>query len=549
MTLSKQQPGSVAPRPVGSVFERLAAGNADVLFGIYSHNGTSLLTWLNATARRDLPTLTLDGDMELQDALSVFHVDSETLSAIEQAIETRSFYQSPHRPSRSASPRTADTIEVLPDDLAGDGHFALIVRLRSPDSNAKCNLLDTGSPPDTMDLLVRALDALSAEVALLDGSGRIVAVNRAWRDFARLNGFQCVDAGVGTNYLAICDGATGNAETEALTIAAGLRAVLAGQQSATYVEYPCDSPDEQRWFQVRASGFDWEGRRYAVVSHESITESKRAEQRLREQLDEMAHHWQMSSLGELASGIAHELNQPLGAITNYMNGCLRRLQAGTIDRDQLIKTARECAELAEFAAGIIKRMRGIASHGTCQYQPISLNDTIAKAVQFFKASPENSKVRLTVDLAADLPRVRADEVQIQQVALNLVRNAGDSVRESGCKPARVQVSTCLDDEGMVCLAVADNGRGLPDGAENRMFEPFFSTKTKGMGLGLSISKTIAEVHGGRLSARNAPGGGAVFELRLPPLKWAASSCNKNTACRSDRVAPSNTRSKSQGGAP
>lgn len=486
--------------------------------------------------------------MELEAALEAFQVDEASRAGARRAIENSTSYRSLSKGCSDADAPATDSIEVIPDQLAGLGHFAVIVRRPNPVTKDRCNPLETRPTPDIMDLLVRALDALSAEVALLDGSGRIVAVNRAWRDFARLNGFQSVDAGVGTNYLSVCDGAQGTAQTEAHTIAVGLRAVLAGQQSATYVEYPCDSADEQRWFQVRASGFDWEGHRYAVVSHESLTESKRAEQRHREQLDEMAHQWQKSSLGELASGIAHELNQPLGAITNYMNGCLRRLETGTIDREQLIKTARECAELAEFAGGIIKRMRGFASHTKCQYQPISFNDAIAKAMQFFKAGPESGKVRLSVELAANLPHVRADEVQIQQVALNLVRNAGDSVRACGCAPARVQVTTFIDGEGMVCLAVADNGQGLPDGAEGRLFEPFFSTKSKGMGLGLSISKTIAEVHGGRLSARNAPGGGAVFELRLPPLKRSAGLCDEPTACRSEPIAPNTIRSKSQGGA-
>lgn len=548
MATNNRQPESTSVNAASDSFERLSAGNTDAVFGICSDSGRATLTWLNAAARRDLPTLTLDDDMDLDAALEIFQVDEQTRLGARDAIENNTSFRSQPSNRSPNSSRAAESVEVLPDHLAGDGHFALIVRRQNPAVGYGLNLLDIQPAADTMDLLVRALDALSAEVALLDASGRIVAVNRAWRDFARLNGFESEDAGVGTNYLAICDRAEGTAETEAHTIASGLRSVLAGQQSATYVEYPCDSPDEQRWFQVRASGFDWEGRRYAVVSHESLTESKRTEQRHREQLDEMAHQWQMSSLGELASGIAHELNQPLGAITNYMNGCLRRLEAGTIDREQLIKTARECAELAEFAGGIIKRMRGFASHNKCQYQPISFNDTIAKAMQFFKAGPESGKVRLSIELARDLPRVRADEVQIQQVALNLVRNASDSVRECGCAPARVQVTTFLDGEGMVCLAVADNGRGLPNGVENRLFEPFFSTKTKGMGLGLSISKTIAEVHGGRLTARNVPDGGAVFELRLPPLKRPAGLSDESAACRSGTIAPTNIRSKSQGGA-
>lgn len=434
-----------------------------------------------------------------------------------------------------------DWVDVIP--YGTTGYVCLRVPVRQePDLEG----MPLGGGPGldaTMALLVRALDALSAEVAILDQDGRIVAVNRAWREFARSNGYADESAGVGSNYLSICDSSEGI--SEAGLVGSGLRAVLAGQQSATYVEYPCDSPDESRWFQVRASGFEHGGRRYAVVSHESLTESKRAEQRHREQLDEMVHHWRLSSLGELASGIAHELNQPLGAISNYMHGCLRRLEAGTIDREQLIRTARECAELAEFSGGIIKRMRGFASRTSCQYCPISLNDAAHKAMQFFRASPEASKVRVKAEYAQDLPLVRADEVQIQQVLLNLLRNAGDSVIASGWRPGQVILRTYTDGDGDVCVSVIDNGKGIPEGAESRLFNPFFSTKSHGMGLGLSISKTIAEVHGGRLTARNAPGGGAVFEFRLPALKRPALPLLESSAL--PHSPPCQPQPQSQGG--
>lgn len=441
----------------------------------------------------------------------------------------------------------AGWVEVVPSGQAGVACLLVDPRNEHPGLGSILDGLKSmdsgGDRETTMSLLVRALDALSAEVAIIDEVGRIVAVNQSWRDFARTNGFADESAGVGSNYLSICDRAEGAAAHEASAVAAGLRSVLAGRQSAAYVEYPCDSPEEARWFQVRASGFECSGHRYAVVSHESLTESKRAEQRHREQLDEMAHHWRMSSLGELASGIAHELNQPLGAITNYMNGCLRRLEAGTIDRDQLIRTARECAELAEFAGGIIKRMRGFASRTACQYCPVSLNDAANKAMQFFRASPESARVRVTCGFAPDLPTVRADEVQIQQVVLNLLRNAADSVLACDRRPGHVHLRTFMDSSGGVCLSVSDNGHGLPAGMEKQLFDPFFSTKSKGMGLGLSISKTIAEVHGGRLSARNAPEGGAVFELRLPALKRPAASGTDRANCGPQ----SHTRSQSQGG--
>ena len=545
MISGNQQSGSIPPSVPRSAFECLCANSSDLVFGLCYEGTDAVVTWQNAAARREFHVATGTRRAALEPILDHFQIPAHLRQAIWATLDRGDSYRSPD------SATIAPIVEVLPDQASGAGCSAIVFRHRSPLTPTGRNLLQTESTQETVDLLIRALDALSAEVALLDASGRIIAVNKAWRDFARLNGFQTDDAGVGSNYLEICDTAQGAAASEAHAVASELRAVLAGRRSAAYVEYPCDSPDEQRWFQVRASGFDWEGNRYAVVSHESLTESKRAEQRHREQLDELAHQWRMSSLGELASGIAHELNQPLGAITNYMNGCMRRLEAGTIDREQLVKTARECADLAEFAAGVIKRMRSFASHTKCQYNPISFNDAITKSLQFFKASPESGKVRLDVELAIELPTVRADEVQIQQVVLNLLRNAADAVVSCGCKPGRVDMRTFEDADGMVCVSVADNGHGLPDGAEGRLFEPFYSTKSKGMGLGLSISKTIAEVHGGRLSARNASTGGAVFELRLPPLKRAASlgkhaaGCNGRTDARSGTSTPAHT----QGGAP
>lgn len=534
MIRDERQPQEPADATQHVATARIMESHPSPAFGLRVHDAGFGVAWANA-AGRVLRTL--------ESALQAAGVGPRFGEEVHRALKAA-------RPCSLRDPSSPHVrVEVAPE-IGGEPNawFVLIEADRTARAQGIASSLIEGNG-GSMELLVAALDVMPAEVALLDHTGRIMAVNRAWREFARLNGLESDDACIGSNYLEACDQADGEAAAEASAVASGLRSVLAGQQTATYVEYPCDSPEEQRWFQVRATGFAWNGTRYAVVAHESLTESKRAEQQHRQQLDEMAHQWQKNSLGELASGIAHELNQPLGAITNYMNGCLRRLEAGTIDREQLIKTVRGCAELAEFAGGIIKRMRGFATHSTLQYQPMSLNEAVGQAMRFYKASPESGRVRLRVELADDLPDVRADEVQIQQVALNLLRNARDAVIGSaGASPATVRVRTFMDEQGMVCLSVSDNGKGLPDGCESRLFEPFFSTKSKGMGLGLSISKTIAEVHGGRLSACNAPGGGAVFELHLPALQRAGGLRSEHATQSSDSVAPNPTQTKSQGGA-
>ncbi|MBP2300512.1 sensor histidine kinase [Azospirillum picis] len=255
------------------------------------------------------------------------------------------------------------------------------------------------------------------------------------------------------------------------------------------------------------------------LRHE-MAERRRAEEVARERQKDMDHIARLSILGEMASNLAHELNQPLGAISNYARGCTRRLEAGTGDPAQLAGATRAIAEQAERAGQIIARIRNFVRKRAPQPEPMDVNDGVHAAVALCEGQARTDSAAITLSLAGDLPPVLADRVQIEQVILNLVKNALDAMADTkpggaGDAVRVVSIRTGRDREGRVEVAVADRGHGLAADAKARLFEPFFTTKPGGMGLGLSICRTIVEAHGGHLWASDNPGGGTVMRFVLP----------------------------------
>lgn len=253
-----------------------------------------------------------------------------------------------------------------------------------------------------------------------------------------------------------------------------------------------------------------------------MAERRRAEDTARERQKEMDHVARLSILGEMASNIAHELNQPLGAIANYARGCTRRLEAGVGTAAEFAEASRAIAAQADRAGQIIARIRDFVRKRAVQLEPADVNGAVEAALQLCEGRARSANILISRALAAGLPPVLADRVQIEQVVLNLVKNALDAM-DSGADGAAgegrgVTVRTGRDAEGRVEIAVADRGHGLSEEARARLFDPFFTTKPGGMGLGLSICRTIVESHGGHLWATDNPGGGAVVRFVLPPAE-------------------------------
>lgn len=242
-----------------------------------------------------------------------------------------------------------------------------------------------------------------------------------------------------------------------------------------------------------------------------LTERQAVEARLQELQSELIHISRLTAMGEMASALAHELNQPLSAIANYLGGA-RRLLGQSGGDQRALDALDKAGEQALRAGEIIRRLRDFLarSEGERRVESLTKLAQEACALALVGAKDQGVRVSYRFDPAADL--VIADRVPIQQVVLNLVRNALDAM---GGHPRReLLVSTATADDGMAVVSVADTGPGVSPEAAARLFQPFVTTKADGMGVGLSISRTIVEAHGGRIWAEPNPGGGAVFHFTI-----------------------------------
>ncbi len=245
-----------------------------------------------------------------------------------------------------------------------------------------------------------------------------------------------------------------------------------------------------------------------------IAERQRIEEREREQRRELDHVARLSILGEMAGNLAHELNQPLAAITNYADGCALRLQAGRSDEAELLATTQRIAEQAKRAGRVIQRIRALVRKRDAVRLPFDLGDAAREAADLFEGQARRAGVAMTLDLADRLPPVEGDRIQVQQVVLNLLQNAFDAMAATPPAARRLTIATARDG-ATVRLSVADRGGGLSAEARERLFEPYFTTKPEGIGLGLALSRSIIEAHGGRLWAEDNPAGGVVMHVALP----------------------------------
>lgn len=247
-----------------------------------------------------------------------------------------------------------------------------------------------------------------------------------------------------------------------------------------------------------------------------LTERQEHEQRLQELQNELIHISRVSALGEMSSALAHELNQPLSAIGNYLNGLRRMFQHGAPDQIDLVRDALDRAAEQTLRAGdIIRRLRDFVSRGETERRLESVAKMVneASALALVGAKEHGVRVRMNLNRKADA--VLADRVQVQQVLLNLIRNAIEAMIEMKGQPHELTLSSAPDNDHLVRISVADNGPGLSPEITERLFQPFNTSKAAGMGVGLSICRTIVESHGGRIWAEPNPGGGTVFHFTTP----------------------------------
>lgn len=263
-------------------------------------------------------------------------------------------------------------------------------------------------------------------------------------------------------------------------------------------------------------------RRYVLATLLDITDRQRAELELRkaeknvsEAREHLAHMARLSTMGEMAAGIAHEINQPLAAISTYAQACKRMLQLPSIAAKDFAEPLERISTQAMRAGEVIRRLRGFVKKNDSGAELLQCNQLVREIVKLAEVDARKFDITVELNLQERLPAVRVDPVQIQQVILNLIRNGLEAMEDTPRDLAKITLTTELIPSGHIAIRVSDRGHGLSDESLQRIFHPFYTTKAAGMGMGLSISQTIIQSHGGSLSAYNNPSRGATFVVVLP----------------------------------
>ena len=272
----------------------------------------------------------------------------------------------------------------------------------------------------------------------------------------------------------------------------------------------------RRWFLVHARSLTWVDRRVVTLKvMADVTEARQAEEATRQQMEKLQMSARLLTIGEIASGLAHELNQPLTAIASYNQASLKLLRARAPADTELLGYMEKCGAQAVRAGGIINRMREYARKREPLRTPLAVNAIVQDAVKLVEVEAEKHGVAITLALAPDLPTVMADAIMIEQVLLNLIRNGIEAMEATPAARRSVRIVSSRSADGGVQLTVHDQGHGVDASVAANLFTPFFSTKADGMGIGLNISRSIVEFHGGRLWHEPGNTGGSTFAFTLP----------------------------------
>ncbi len=361
------------------------------------------------------------------------------------------------------------------------------------------------------DFLVSTLNALSAHIAVLDAEGTIVAVNEAWRRFADENHLGWRDYGVGRNYLAVCDAALGQASQGAQRAQQGIRDVMDGRREQFWMEYPCHGPEERRWFMMRVTRFRSDDGSSVVVAHESITERKEAEQKIKRYAADLERS--NEELEQFAYVISHDLREPVRMVQSYLDLLKRRYQ-GQLDQkaDKFIDYAVDSAERMQEMIRALLNLSRVETRGK-DLTPTDVEVILDRTLKALRRAIEEDDAEVTHDR---LPTVQADAAQLGQVFQNLIANALKFRRED--VPPRIHISAERQDDEWL-FSVTDNGIGIDPEQADRIFQIFQRLHTEeeypGLGVGLALCKRIVERHGGRIWAEPGPGVGTTFYFTLP----------------------------------
>ncbi len=270
------------------------------------------------------------------------------------------------------------------------------------------------------------------------------------------------------------------------------------------------------WYHLHERAIRWvDGRTVRVQLAADITDRKHIDEVNLQQQKRLEQTSRLITMGEMASSLAHELNQPLSAIANYCAGCVKRMQAGNYKLEDLLSAMQKASDQAERAGKIIRRMRDMVKKSDPNRQPIALAELLDEARAFADIEAQRTSTQIVVDLPENLPKIVVDRIMIEQVLLNLIKNGIEAMNDTPVERRRLSINARQIDARLLQVEVADNGHGLADEDVEKIFAPFYTTKQEGMGIGLAICRSIIEFHQGHLWVEARREGGTVFRFTVP----------------------------------
>ena len=358
---------------------------------------------------------------------------------------------------------------------------------------------------ETQQRFEAVLDGLEAAVFVADaGSDEILFANRA---FKKIFGFDAVGRTV--RGVAV-------PQPEGVDYLANLRALDVSNLPVELYDGEVQHPLSGRWYHVREHATSWVDARVVRMGIATdITDRKQSADSSQQQAERLQHTSRLITMGEMASTLAHELNQPLSAIANYCMGCVTRIQAGKFKQEDLLAAMQKASFQAERAGKIIRRVREFVKKSEPRRASARLEDILDDALGFAAIDMRRLGGRVELDLAPDLPMVHADRIMIEQVVINLVKNGLDSMSALPREERVLVVRARPQGARLVEVSVIDRGHGISEEEVGQLFTPFYTTKAEGMGMGLNICRSIIEFHEGRLSVAPNPNGGTIFMFTLP----------------------------------
>jgi signal transduction histidine kinase len=378
----------------------------------------------------------------------------------------------------------------------------------------------------TVQLYRALLSSLQDHVAILDEHGVVLEVNEAWQRFAKRSVADVVHrVTTGGQFLDACRAAAQHGDASAERILTGATSVLNRALRRFETEYERDFNGQLEAFTMIVEALErTDGG--AVVTRGDVTARRRAQIEVEEHRRELSHLARVSVLGQLSGAFAHELNQPLTAILSNAETGRQLLRRQPADLDQLAGILRDIVADDQRAAAVINRLRALLKRGERRVQRLEARELMDEVLDLARTELSTRHVCVTAIVEPGLPPFIGDKVQLQQVLLNFILNGCEAMSATAVNDRRLVVSARNDLTGGVHFAICDSGTGIPPDLIDRLFEPFVTTKPDGLGLGLSISRTIVAAHGGRLWAENNSARGATMHCLLPvrePVQPAASA--------------------------